>query len=823
MSLPIDSALPELLAALNQHSNGVLQAPPGAGKTTRVPLALLDQAWLGGNKIMMLEPRRLAARNAAHYMAASLAEEVGGTVGYRVRMDSKIGPATRIEVVTEGVLTRMLQADPALAGVGLVIFDEFHERSLQADLGLALCLESQAALREDLKILVMSATLDGAATAELLGDAPIITSQGRSYAVDIRHAPPPPRAHHQQWLQHVAAVTLEALQQESGSALLFLPGAAEIRRVEQLLQASVPGADVLIAPLYGELSLTAQALAIRPPPPGKRKIVLATNIAETSLTIEGIRLVIDAGLARVPRFEPASGLTRLETVNISQASAAQRAGRAGRLEPGICYRLWPAGRHLLAHGTAEILEADLAPLALELARWGCRDPGQLRWLDPPPPASYRQALDLLRHLGAVDGQGRITAHGEQMAALPLHPRLAHMVLKGRELSAGALACQIAALLSERDPLRRGDVPDSDLLSRLRLLQGNAKPARALHHIQHTAQQLQRQLGLRGEASDLAWAGVLLGHAYPDRIAQRRPGEQGRYRLANGRGALFAEHESLAKAPWLVIASLAGGREARIFLAAALELDQIEQHFGALIQTQDIIQWDAREQAVQARRQRRLDALVLDDKALNTPDAADVCGALIEGIRQAGSQCLPWCKRSRTWQRRVQFLHRHDGASWPDVSDAALVHSLEYWLAPFLSGMRRLSHLQRLDLQTALNTLLPWPQQRRLDELAPTHVQVPSGSRIALDYSKDPPVLPVKLQEMFGAADTPAIAGGRVKLQLHLLSPAQRPVQVTQDLKGFWQGSYAEVKKDMKGRYPKHYWPDDPLQAEPTRRAKPRGQ
>lgn len=823
MKFPIDAVLPQLLGTLRHHSNAVLQAPPGAGKTTRVPLALLDEAWLQGGRIIMLEPRRLAARNAAHFMAASLGEPVGGQVGYRVRLDSQVGPETRIEVVTEGILTRMLQDDPTLEGVGLVIFDEFHERSLQADLGLALCLESQAALRPDLKLLVMSATLDGAATARALGDAPVISSAGRSHPVALNYRPLPARASRQQLLQHVCAVTLEALDQEDGSALVFLPGAAEIRQVEQRLRNSNLGTEVLIAPLYGELSLADQERAIRPPPPGQRKVVLATNIAETSLTIEGIRLVIDSGLARQPRFEPGTGLTRLETVNISQASAEQRRGRAGRLEPGVCYRLWPEGQARLDQRSAEILEADLAPLALELARWGCRDPAQLTWLDPPPAASYQQAQGLLRRLDALDGAGRITPHGQAMAALPLHPRLAHMVLRGEALGAGQMACQLAALLSERDPLRRSDEQDSDVHSRLALLQD---PQRAKGHglgrIQQAARQLQRQLGVGADEPDLGLAGVLLGFAYPDRIAQRRPGSAGRYRLANGRGAAFTAHEALANAPWLVIAALAAGQtEARIFLAAAIDQDQIETHFATLIEAHTEVAWDPREQAVRARRQRRLDALVLADKPWPDADPEQVRSALLQGIAETGLQCLPWDRRSRQWQQRVQFLHRLEPTQWPDVSDAALGASLAQWLGPFLTGMSRLSHLSRLDLQAALDALLPWPQQRRLEELAPTHMTVPSGSRIALDYANDPPVLAVRLQEMFGAGDTPTIAGGRVRLLLHLLSPAQRPLQVTQDLEGFWAGSYAEVRKEMKGRYPKHYWPEDPRQAAPTRHAKPR--
>ena len=821
MSLPIDQILPELLQTLKDNLNVVLQAPPGAGKTTHVPLALLDQSWLAGQKIIMLEPRRLAARNAAHFMAASLGEKVAGTVGYRIRMDSKVGPETRIEVITEGVLTRMLQSDPELSDVGLVIFDEFHERSLQADLGLALCLESQAALRDDLKILVMSATLDGAATAKLLGDTPLVSSEGRSYPVETHHAAPPQRARRDQLLQHRASVIATALQQESGSALVFLPGTGEIRQLEQQLQQMNLGNDILITPLYGDLSLEAQERAIQPAPAGKRKIVLATNIAETSLTIEGVRIVIDSGLARVPRFEPATGLTRLETVNISQAAAEQRRGRAGRLEPGICYRLWPKGQHLLAHSTAEILEADLAPLALELAQWGCHDPAQLQWLNPPPKATFNQAQDLLKQLGALNGDLRITSHGQQMARLPLHPRLAHMILKGKQLDAGKLACQIAALLSERDPLRKGEHRDSDLSSRLRLLQTNSKQAN-LKRIQQSARQWQQQLNIKDDNSDLSLTGVLLGLAYPDRIAQRRPGKDDRYLLANGRGAEFGEHESLANEPYLVIAELGARQtEARIFLAANIDAQQIEEHFSELIKTENQTIWDHRNKQVQAVQQDRLGALVLEEKQLDKPDPELISAALIDGIRQTGLQCLPWSKSNRQWQQRLNFLHQHLPDNWPDLSDQALLNNLNEWLAPFLTGMSRLSHLNKLDLQAALNTLLPWPQQHQLDELAPTHIQVPTGSRIALDYDNDPPILPVRLQEMFGASDTPTIANGKVKLLLHLLSPAQRPMQVTQDLKGFWQGSYAEVKKDMKGRYPKHYWPDDPLQAEPTRRAKPR--
>lgn len=826
MKLPIEAILPQLQQALAGHVNAVLQAAPGAGKTTRVPLALLAAPWLGGRKIIMLEPRRLAARTAAHYMAQSLGESVGQTVGYRVRLDSRVSAATRIEVVTEGVLTRMLQSDPALEGVGLVIFDEFHERSLQADLGLALCLESQSALRDDLKLLLMSATIDGTKVAALLGNAPVITGAGRSFPVTVHHFAPPVRASRDQILQHVVSAVVRALREESGSILVFLPGTGEIRRVEQWLQAQISNPEVMIAPLYGELSIEAQEQAIRPAPAGKRKVVLATNIAETSLTIEGIRIVIDAGLARVPRFDPNSGLTRLETVNVSQAAAEQRCGRAGRLEPGVCYRLWPEGRHLLSYAAPEILETDLAALALELAQWGCREPQQLAWLDPPPSAAYAQAQELLQRLGALDNENRVTAHGRAMAALPLHPRLAHMVLRGRDMGAGTLACDLAALLSERDVLRTGKERNADMHTRIQVLHGAVRDAEfdrgALQRVKQTAAQWRRQLGIAEANSNEDLLGVLLGYAYPDRIAKRRAGETGRYLLANGRGAMFMQHESLADEPYLVIAQLEGSeREARIFLAAAINQQQLEHYFAAQIESREFVEWNPREQAVMARRQRRLGALVLEDLPLAQASPEHVTHALLEGIRQLGLECLPWDKQTRFWQTRVQFLHRLEPAQWPDVSDHALMAMLETWLAPFVAGMSRGGHLSKLDLAGALNHLLSWQQQRALDELAPTHIEVPTGSRIALDYSNDPPVLAVRLQEMFGATDTPRIGGGKVKLLLHLLSPAQRPVQVTQDLAGFWRGSYHEVRKDLKGRYPKHYWPDDPLQAEPTRRAKPR--
>jgi len=827
--LPVDNVIPELADVLRRGHNAVLQAPPGAGKTTRVPLALLAESWLAGKRILMLEPRRLAARAAAYYMALQLGESVGETVGYRVRMDSRVSKRTRIEVITEGVLTRVLQDDPALAGVGLVIFDEFHERSLQADVGLALCVEIQTALRYDLRLLAMSATLSGEAVSALLGHAPVITSTGRSFPVDTRYLPPDARrAAGPAFLDHVASTIRRALAEESGSVLVFLPGVTEIKRVERMLREAALDSQTLIMPLYGELSQEAQEQAILPAPAGRRKVVLATSIAETSLTIEGIRVVIDSGWSRAPRFDPVSGLTRLTTLPASQASAEQRRGRAGRLEPGICYRLWSEGAHhkLPAYDRPEILDADLATLALDIAQWGVSDPTALTWLDAPPAAHYAQARELLQELGALDDKGAITAHGRHMAALAMHPRLAHMVLMGMESGMGALACDLAALLGERDVIK-GE-RDADLHLRLQALHGRGEIAHAdraaCARVQKQAEQWRRQLRLsdKDTSTHAQHAGVLLAYAYPDRIAQRRPGGEPRYLLANGRGAFFTQHESLRAAEHIVAAHLDGAqKEARIFLAAAITRAELEEYFADLIATRDIIEWDSRNECVQARRQRRLGVLILDDAPLSPADPDAITRAMLQGIREMGVTCLPWSKGLRAWQQRAQFLHRLDPQRWPDVSDENLLTTLEEWLAPYLNGISRRAHLTNIDLHAALTGLLNWEQQRALEEFAPTHLSVPSGSRIPIDYSNDPPVLAVRLQELFGLMETPRIAGGQIALLLHLLSPAYRPVQVTQDLAGFWARSYHEVKKDLKGRYPKHYWPDDPLHAQATARAKPR--
>ncbi|WJV23785.1 MULTISPECIES: ATP-dependent helicase HrpB [Pseudomonas] len=840
-SLPIDEVLPALREALATRHEAVLEAPPGAGKTTRVPLALLNEPWLAGQRILMLEPRRLAARAAAERLASELGEKVGETVGYRIRLDSKVGPNTRIEVVTEGILTRRLQDDPALEGVGLLIFDEFHERSLDADLALALSLNGRDLFRDEqpLKILLMSATLEGERLAGLLDDAPILRSEGRMFPVDVRWGRPflPGEFIEPRLVQTI----LEALNDESGSVLVFLPGQAEIRRVHQQLADAVgERPEILLCPLHGELDLAAQRAAIEPAPPGKRKVVLATNIAETSLTIDGVRVVVDAGLARVPRFDPGSGMTRLDTQRISRASATQRAGRAGRLEPGVCYRLWSQDQHeqLAAYGSAEILQADLAGLALQLARWGVT-PAQLVWLDVPPGAAYAQAQDLLERLGALTAKAgedwKLTAHGQAMAELPAHPRIAHLLLRGQALGLANMACDVAALLGERDILRGGG---ADLHSRLVLLSGEERAARGAQGGVQRARQLARQYRgyLRGQPSQAVadpdhprWLGALLALAYPDRVAQQRRPGGAEYRLANGRAALFSETDSLMKQPWLVIADLGsrqGQREERIYLAADFDPALFDSVLAEQVRSVDQLDWDEREGVLRAERQRKVGELVLSREPLTGLDEAARCQALVNLVRRKGLELLPWTPELRQWQARVALLRQLDleatgESQWPDVSDVALLKSLESWLLPYLGKVSRLSHFANLELASIVHNLLPWPLPQRLDELAPHHLTVPSGSSIRLDYSEQPPILAVRLQELFGLAETPRIAGGRQVVKLHLLSPAQRPVQVTQDLANFWRSTYAEVKKDLKGRYPKHYWPDDPLVAEATARAKPR--
>ncbi len=834
--LPIEPVLPALADALGTAGSAVLQAHPGAGKTTRVPLALLGQPWLAGKSILLLEPRRLAARAAARRMASTLGQSPGGTVGYRIRRESVVGPATRIEVVTEGILTRMLQHDPTLERAGLVIFDEFHERSLHADLGLALTLQSRELLRPDLRILVMSATLDGAAVARLLGGAPLITSDGRDFPVETRYLSPRSGLRLE---GVVAGAVRQALTEDEGDVLVFLPGAGEIRRTADLLDGL--DSSIAICQLHGQLPRPQQDAALRPARAGERKVVLATSIAETSLTIEGIRIVVDGGYSRVPRFSPRSGMTALTTVRVSRASADQRRGRAGRTAPGVCYRLWPAAEdhHLLPRSTPEILEADLAPLALELAAAGVEDPGDLAWLDRPPAAALTEARALLHLLGALDAGGRITSHGKRMADSGTHPRLAHLLIRGQELGAGAPAADLVALLEERD-LLRGDFgpPDADLQLRLDLIASRETPPRwhgwtvdqgALHRVRQEARTwrtLLREAGATGIAAGAPPStGLLLALAYPDRIGQRRPGQAGRFLLRNGTGAA-TDTATLIRADYLVAAALDGDRrESRIWLAAPVELADLEAHLGDQCEVEELVGWDDTSHAVIAVRRERLGAIILAEAPLRAPDPVQIAAVLAQWIRREGIAALPWRSESHHLRQRLAFLYMAIGAPWPDVSDGALENRLEEWLQPHLTGLRRAADLERLPLDRLLLDLLTWEQRRLLDELAPSHLSVPSGSRITVNYT-DPsaPVLAVKLQEVFGLTETPRLAGGRAPVTMHLLSPAQRPVQVTQDLAGFWRTSYFDVQKEMKGRYPRHHWPDNPLEAEPSRRTmKPRGE
>ncbi len=833
--LPVAAVVDNLKAFLQNRPSAVLVAPPGAGKTTAVPLALLEEVWLTGRRILLLAPRRLAARSAASRMASLLDQPVGETVGYRVRMESRVGPNTRIEVVTEGILIRMLQTDPSLAGVGLVIFDEFHERSLDADLGLALCMDIQGVFNEGLRLLVMSATLDPAPVAALLDDAPLVRCDGRRFPVETRYLGPPTGPSVE---RAVARVIRQSVAADEGNLLVFLPGAAEIRRVARFLEDGDLPKRWVVAPLYGNLPRNRQDGAIAPPPVGRHKIVLATAIAETSLTIEQIGVVVDSGLQRAPRFDPVSGMTRLVTLPVSRASADQRRGRAGRLGPGICYRIWHEAAHqlLTPRNRPEILDSDLTGLALELSAWGLDSSDALDWLDPPPAAAFHRARRLLLDLGALDDDGKISAHGRRMAALPLHPRLAHMMLAGQKENMGHAACQIAAILSERDPLQfAGRERDADLQLRLDAMQacetkqpfrhhGCTVDSSAMHQILKVSVVLQRRLGTRRNTNGPAEPGRLLAWAYPDRIAWRRPGSPGRFLLATGRGAFLDPAEPLGASECLVAAHMNGARrEARIFMAAALDKEWLLDQFAHRVRWQESVSWDGRRQAVSAVRKLVLGALTLETERLRTPAPEAVLAAMTKGIRQNGIGILPWTRALRAWQARVMLLRRVDaaGGPWPDILDASLSDTLEDWLAPYLFGMTRLHDLGIETFSKALRRLLTWRQQRQVEELAPTHITVPSGSRLPINYGGPIPVLAVRIQEMFGATASPAIAGGRMPLLLHLLSPAGRPAQITRNLAGFWKNSYPEVKKDLKGRYPKHAWPDDPLRAAPTARVKPR--
>jgi len=831
----VATILDRLQRTLADNACAVLQAPPGAGKTTCIPLFLRKAPWLGDRKIIVLAPRRLAARAAAMRMSDLLGEKIGQTVGYRVRMDSRVSPATRIEVVTEGVLTRMLQSDPALEGIGLVIFDEFHERSLEADLGLALCLDMRGVLNTDLRLLIMSATIDAGPIAAKLDNAPVLSCSGREFPVETRYVG---RHTPTDCIETLCDVVLSAARDESGSILVFLPGASEIRQAVRWLEKARLGPQWIIAPLFGNLTQSAQNQAIAPPPAGRRKIVLSTSIAETSLTIESIRVVVDSGLQRLPRFDLRSGLTRLVTVPVSQAAADQRRGRAGRMGPGVCLRLWSRQIHPIltpAH-RPEILEADLTGLVLELALWGVDDPGKLKWLDPPPRDTFDSARGLLQSLGALEPDCRISDHGRQMAALPMHPRLAHMLVAADRRGHGGIACDLAALLGERDVVRFDPgQQDADIRIRLDLLQalrhnrpltiqGATVDHSALRRVIRTADQLRRQINSKSGDGVAISIGRFLGWAYPDRIARRRPGERGKFLLTNGRGAYLDPVAPLAAEEFIIAVELDGDRrEARIFKAAAYRMDILSEQFPDQLRWKEVVDWDPNRLAVAPRRELQLGALTLRSEPLNAPDSQQVLEALLKGIRRQGLDCLPWTRSLKRWQARVCFLRRisEDEQQWPDITDEGLKSQLIQWLAPYLTGMTRLRDLNRVELKAALYRLLPYRQHQLLDELAPTHLAVPSGSRIPIDYSDDVPVLAVRLQEMFGLTRTPSVAGGRQRLLIHLLSPAGRPVQITQDLAGFWQSGYHEVKKELKGRYPKHYWPDDPLQARATARVRPK--
>lgn len=815
--LPIDAVLDDLSRTLEAHNAAVLVAPPGAGKTTRVPLALLDAPWTKGKKIIVLEPRRIAARASADRMARSLGERAGETVGYRVRFGSKISRATRIEVVTEGIFTRQILDDPELQGVAAILFDEFHERSLDADMGLALARDAQLGLREDLRILVMSATLDVARVAELLGEAPIVESEGRAFPVETRYLGRKADAPIE---RQMADAIASALRADSGSVLAFLPGAAEIRRTQNFLAERVQDAGIEIVPLFGALDAAVQDRAIAPAPKGIRKVVLATSIAETSLTIEGVRIVVDSGLARVPRYEPDIGLTRLETVRAARAAVDQRRGRAGRTEPGVCYRLWdePQTASLAPYTQPEILSADLSSLVLDLAQWGVSDPATLSFLDPPPQPAWKEAKSLLSELNALDRDGRITAEGKSLRALALPPRLARMIVDSHRAGAGEEAAEIAAILTERG--LGGD--SADLEHRRDQFRRDRSPRAA------SARDLARRWASQVAASEKAGqqedisTGLMLAYAFPDRVARNRG--NGSFVLANGRGAAVEQTSSLARAPYIAIGEMTGtAASGRILLAAQIAADDIERHFADHIDTADEIFFDRGAMALRARRKRVLHAITLSEATLAVSPSEDTARIFADGLIAVGLDRLPWSKAAKQWRDRVMFLRRAEGDSWSDLSDDGLIARRDDWLVPALYDKIALKDISAGDLSDALMALLPWEMRARLDREAPTHFEAPTGSVLAIDYEAEQgPTIAVRLQELFGLNTHPSIAAGKVPLVLELLSPAQRPVQVTRDLPGFWRGSYAAVRSDMRGRYPRYPWPEDPASALPTRRVKPRG-
>lgn len=815
--LPIDAALPELAATLAVNNTAVLVAPPGAGKTTRVPLALLDEPWAKGKKIIVLEPRRIAARASAERMAQTLGERVGETVGYRVRFGSKVSRATRIEVVTEGIFSRQILDDAELAGIAAVLFDEFHERSLDADLGLALARDAQQGLREDLRLLVMSATLDGARVARLLGDAPVVESEGRAFPVETRYVGRKMDVPLERQMAEAIAIALRA---DPGSVLAFLPGAAEIRRTQNFLQERVHDAAVEIVPLFGALEASVQDRAIAPARKGHRKVVLATSIAETSLTIEGVRIVVDSGVARVPRYEPDIGLTRLETVRASRAAVDQRRGRAGRTEPGVCYRLWdePQTTSLAPYTQPEILSADLSSLVLDLAQWGVSDAAGLAFLDPPPLPAWNEASALLRELGALDADGRITSEGNSLRALALPPRLARMIVDSARFGAAADAAEIAAVLTERG--LGGDSVDLDVrLDQFRRDRSQrASSARSL--VQRWASQVTSSK--TSEANSELSTGTMLALAFPDRVARNRG--NGSFVLANGRGASVEQTSALARSSYIAVGELTGtAASGRILLAAPITLEEIELRFAGEIETTEDVSFDRNAMALRARRKRTLHAITLSETPMALSPSAETARVLADGLIAAGLDRLPWSKNLKQWRDRVMFLRKAEGDSWPDLSDAALAQERETWLVPALYDKTALKEFSAGDLSDALMALLPWNLRARLEHEAPTHFEAPTGSQLAIDYEAEQgPTIAVRLQELFGLNIHPSIAKGAVPLVLELLSPAQRPVQVTRDLPGFWRGSYAAVRADLRGRYPKHPWPEDPASAVPTRRAKPRG-
>jgi ATP-dependent helicase HrpB len=828
--LPIHAILGELKSAL-AHDSVVLSAPPGSGKTTIVPLVLLEEPWLAGKKILILEPRRLAARAAAARMAGLLGERVGQRVGYQIRFDRQISEATRIEVLTEGILTRRLQNDADLRDVGLIIFDEFHERSVHADLALALCLDL-CQVKEDLRLLIMSATLATGAVAALLGNVPVIASEGQSHEVRIDYLTRPARG-------GISAATAagigRVLSEQQGDILVFLPGTGEIKEVQRRLTGEPDCRGLLVSPLFGDLSQQVQDQAILPDPAGRRRIILATSIAETSLTIEGITCVVDSGWSRRPHFEPSNGLSRLTTVRVSKAAARQRAGRAGRLGPGYCLRLWTRDEEhsLPDFHPPEIVAVDLAGLALELAMWGVADPQELRWLDPPRSGPYRQAMELLQSLGALSASGRITETGRQLAALPIHPRLGHMLLMGKKLGHGPLACDLSAILSERDVVgRNGPLPSTELRLRLSLLElwrekGDAALRREggapdiCRRIDRDSRRWQQQIACSNGRRRTEAAGNLLVYAYPDRLAHCRPGQRERYLLAGGRGAVLPPTDPLAASEYLVVPQLDAGRtEGRIFLAESVDFAELKVHHPHLFTVTREVYWDEVAAKVTTVRRMSLGKITVEEQPLAEVEPEQILEALLTGIRRMGLGCLPWDREARQLQARVQCLRVwQPQEGWPDLGDASLLADLS-WLAPYLSGITKAEQLQELNLQEIFTTMLGWQKQQRLERDAPASLIVASGSKIRIEYRiEEPPLLAVRLQEMFGQVVTPAICGGKVPLLLHLLSPARRPIQVTSDLAGFWQRGYPEVKKELKGRYPKHFWPDDPLAAEPLRGVK----